>query len=84
MGKHTRSRAVTNTVRAHVDHVFHLLQGEEHKGESYTLEAWAKAHPGEFYKLAASLVPKQLQHEGGVDLRVVTGVPESEDISDIA
>lgn len=84
MGKHTRSRAILNVVREHVDHVFNMLQGEEHKGSSYSLIEWAKAHPTDFYRLAASLVPKQLQHEGGLDLRVVTGVPESEDISDIA
>lgn len=79
-----KSSRLAYTAREQIELIFNHLQGSEYDGKPFQLKEWAKAHPSEFYRIVASLVPKQLQHEGGLELRVVTGVPESEDISDIA
>lgn len=79
-----KSSRLAYTVREQIELIFNHLQGGEYEGQPFQLKEWAKQHPGEFYRIVASLVPKQLQHQGNLELRVVTGVPESEDISDIA
>jgi hypothetical protein len=84
--KHRRSSQLALTMREHMEFVFHELQGVDHKGQPYQLREWAMRHPSEFYRLAASLIPKQLQHDGNIALTVVSGVPkaEDEDVADLA
>lgn len=54
------------TIRAAFEAAFHELQKEP--GEAYALLAWAKEAPGEFYKLAARLIPNTMEHSGAITL----------------
>src|SRR6185503_14847877 len=51
-------------------------------GGKYSLIAWAKKHPTEFYKLCQRFVPSDLHVSGSVALEVVTGVPSVESLID--
>lgn len=51
---------VTAVVRAKFEEVFTLLQADTTKKNPAALCNWAKANPGEFYKLAAKLIPLQV------------------------
>ena len=54
---------------------------------------WAMRNPDDFYKIAAKMIPQEVEQTGAVTLQVVTGVPtidvtakrlELEDLGDIA
>ena len=76
----------TRSVRDAVEQVFNELQGEGYKGAQVSLEEWAVSNTTEFYKLAKVLIPQKLEHAGGVNVAVVTGIPQAEDdsLADIA
>lgn len=67
---------MTATIRENFERVFHMLQDDKNPAR---LEAWARANPTEFYKLAAKLIPVDVAHQGNITLSVITGVPRLED-----
>lgn len=72
---------LTRTVKDAFEHVFNELQGDGYKGAQVSLEEWAVGNTTEFYKLAKVLIPQKLEHAGGVNVSVVTGIPTAEDDS---
>lgn len=78
----------TRTVKDAFEGVFNELQSDGYKGAQVSLEEWAAGNPTEFYKLAKALIPQKLEHAGGVNVSVSTGVPkpepDPEDYSDVA
>ena len=52
---------VTQSVREGYEKVFHALQRDEKA--KHALLNWAQKNPTEFYKLAAKLIPLQVQGE---------------------
>jgi hypothetical protein len=72
---------VTRTVREAFERAFTLLQ----ENDEAKLEEWAKRNTTEFYKLAAKLIPADINAHltGGLVLQVVTGVPDDEEETDV-
>lgn len=66
---------LTRTVREAFEAAFDKMQ----ELEGVKLEDWGQKNPEEFYKLAARLIPAQLEHKGAFSLNVMTGVPRSGD-----
>jgi hypothetical protein len=64
---------LTATFKQAVLMVFDNLGGVEH------LTEWARANPTEFYKIAARLIPQEMQHSGsdGEPVRLFIGAPIS-------
>ena len=56
---------LTKTVREAFEAAFHEMQ---RGGSPVTLEKWAKKNPTEFYKLAAKLIPQEINANVNVDL----------------
>ena len=59
------------SIRETIEHTFEKLQ----KHEGLSMFDWASDNLGEFYHLAAKLIPKEVQHQGNISLDVSTGVP---------
>lgn len=70
---------VTQSIREKFEEAFNTLQ----ESDETSLVAWAGENRTEFYKLAAKLIPSQVQHEGAVALHVLSGVPDADDASDL-
>jgi hypothetical protein len=66
---------LTRTVREAFEAAFDKLQDLD----GVKLEDWGRENPEEFYKLAARLIPAQMEHSGALSLVVATGVPRSDD-----
>jgi len=71
---------VNKSVRAAFEEAFNILQDDK----DAALGPWARANPEAFYKLAAKLIPSKIEMEGALNLRVVTGVPPTEDADELA
>lgn len=67
----------TRSVREAFEAAFNHLQDLD----GVKLEDWAQQNPEEFYKLAARLIPAQMEHSGAFSLQVTTGVPRRDDPS---
>lgn len=65
----------TRSVREAFEAAFNHLQDLD----GVKLEDWAQENPEEFYKLAARLIPAQMEHSGAFSLQVTTGVPRRDD-----
>jgi hypothetical protein len=72
---------VTRTVREAFEKAFEALQDHDEA----KLEAWAVRNPTEFYKLASKLIPADVNAHltGGIQLTVVTGVPDEDGCADL-
>ena len=68
---------VTASVKAALEDAFEGIGGVEN------LMEWARANPGEFFKLWAKLLPvdlrAELNHSGSITIVVETGVPRAPD-----
>jgi hypothetical protein len=72
---------ITSAVREAFERAFTALQ--ESDDGSANLETWARANPTEFYKLAAKLIPTDINANVRGTLMVVTGVPTDDDYADL-
>jgi hypothetical protein len=65
------NRVLKMSIKEQFENTFHRMQQED----GVRLIDWARSEPGEFYKMAAKMIPAAVKHEGDVSIHVVTGVP---------
>lgn len=70
---------ITSTVREAFERAFEALQSND----KAKLEVWARGNPTEFYKLAAKMIPSDINANVKATLQVITGVPDEDDVSDL-
>ena len=77
---------VTRTVKEVLASVFNELQDVDAKGKprypsAYMLN-WAKSEPGEFYRLAARLIPTEFQGTAPLTIKLIkfADLPDRDDI----
>ena len=77
---------LTKSVKEVIASVFNELQEMNEKGAprypgAYTLN-WAKNEPGEFYRLAARLIPTELQGTAPLTIQLIkfADIPDRDDI----
>lgn len=78
-GPHKNKSIIEPTSRGKFAHdvkeAFHAAFLALQNSKDYSLIAWAKKHPTEFYKLAQRFIPADVNVQGNISLSVITGVP---------
>lgn len=66
---------LTRTVREAFEQAFEIIQGDQ----DANLVTWARQNPTDFYRLAAKLIPTDVNAHlaGGLQIQVITGVPQT-------
>lgn len=70
------ARVLKRSIKEQFEHTFDKLQTEN----GMTLTDWARSDLGEFYKMAAKMIPSAVKHDADVKIHVVTGVPRRGDV----
>lgn len=65
----------TVAMKEAIMHVYDALQTKAGKDHGHFVD-WAEDNPTEFYKLAAKLIPIQLDHSGGVQIVTASSADE--------
>ncbi|MCX7962698.1 MAG: hypothetical protein N2653_14165 [Burkholderiales bacterium] len=52
-----------------------VLRAYDAIGGDSAFAEWARANPGDFYRIASRLIPPQREDSGGTQIRVIVGLP---------